>query len=401
MIHGENVIWENEVMKRYIGVLCIGLAAISVSNAREPDLRRTLVENNDFCFSAMAISPDNRTLASAGWDVARDVGVVTLWDVSTGKNVGLSYKFGHLCDCLVFTPDGRTLAGGISSRVVQLWDVTTHKATYTLTLGTYSGLAHSYSSVAFRPSGRILLAWNGGDSHGTGEAVTFWNMTTVQKVSDVRMKTGGCVRVVFNADCTSVAVSGVLGDDRLEIYDTASGKQTATFATGRSEYQTSFATFSRSGKTLASAAHDSVDLWDVATGKKISTLRDPMTHEGSSEAVCHLAFSPDGKNLAAGMLSVSEVVLWDVDKKTIAGRIKGRAHVKDRPWKGEGILGVEFSANGKMLAAGRRDGTIELWDIDSVREEAPYPTIMPSRNDEIYKSCGEGKRGHVPRSHGG
>ena len=72
--------------------------------------------------------------------------------------------------------------------------------------------------------------------------------------------------------------------------------------------------FSPDGKTLAAGygligLRGSVVLWDVATRKRLA--EDPLrVEEGNVQSV---AFSPDGKTLAAGHGGgVGGVVLWDV-----------------------------------------------------------------------------------------
>jgi WD40 repeat protein len=63
--------------------------------------------------------------------------------------------------------------------------------------------------------------------------------------------------------------------------------------------------FSPDGRTLAAADDRAVQLWDVATGKRMARLEG---HEGKVKC---LAYAPDGKCLASGSYDRT-VRLWDV-----------------------------------------------------------------------------------------
>ncbi len=95
-------------------------------------------------------------------------------------------------------------------------------------------------------------------------------------------------------------------------------------------------------------------LWDVAVHKRISD--DPLAvKEGSVKGV---AFSPDGKTIAAGysVFSNGGVVLWDV-----AGR--ERLAEDPLPVQEGSVNGVAFSPDGKT-AAGYGTVGVVLWDVD-------------------------------------
>jgi WD40 repeat protein len=110
--------------------------------------------------------------------------------------------------------------------------------------------------------------------------------------------------------------------------------------------------FSPGGKTLATMnLEGTVRLWDVATGRPISSHF--IGHGGPFDAV---AFSPDGKTLAV-VYPDSTVQLWDVATgRPIGGRLTG----------GTGIAGsVAFSPDGKAVATVSFQGTVRLWDVPS------------------------------------
>jgi WD40 repeat protein len=130
--------------------------------------------------------------------------------------------------------------------------------------------------------------------------------------------------------------------------------------------------FSLDGKRLAGAARDEaghdagVRLWDSSTGKVVFCLR--------SSYASAVAFSPDGKRLAAGSVS-GELRLWDVatGKEVLAVR---SAHART-------VVRACFTADGKYLVtAGERphqpglleawppdhDGEVKVWDTTTGKE---------------------------------
>jgi WD40 repeat protein len=87
----------------------------------------------------------------------------------------------------------------------------------------------------------------------------------------------------------------------------------------------------------------------MATGKRVGTMIDPSGKPYSGG----IAFSLDGKWLAAGGGGPGEVRVWDTATgkllSTLEGRITG------------GIESIALSPDGKWLAAGGDDDTARLW----------------------------------------
>jgi WD40 repeat protein len=119
--------------------------------------------------------------------------------------------------------------------------------------------------------------------------------------------------------------------------------------------------FSPDGKTVATAGHDHlVRLWDVATSREVRAFGEPgdlaNPYATSRWQFC-LAFSPDGKTLAAGEHErgwpVGAIRLWEVATGKELHKLKGHD---------AGTLSVAFAADGKTLASGGADGVVRLWD---------------------------------------
>ncbi len=115
--------------------------------------------------------------------------------------------------------------------------------------------------------------------------------------------------------------------------------------------------FSPDMKTLASSGLDfngeGILVWDIASGRKIRALKT----EAAKPITTALAFSPDGKFLAAGDRTG---VGWLFDlgtgqrKPAMVGRFDSLA----------------FDSGGRRLFAGGSDGVVCVWDTASCRELA-------------------------------
>src|SRR5207302_11026151 len=113
---------------------------------------------------ALAISPDAKTLATAGDDNA-----VQLWDLGTGKPATKLSAHTDWVLALAFSGDGRFLASGGYDGTVRLWDAASGKKLLDITAkpptppNTPAGPANVVQALAFSPDNK-LLAVGGSDS---------------------------------------------------------------------------------------------------------------------------------------------------------------------------------------------------------------------------------------------
>ena len=115
--------------------------------------------------------------------------------------------------------------------------------------------------------------------------------------------------------------------------------------------------FSPDGKLLAACVGEleepgHVTVWDIATGKSRWTHRE-------KKGIPSVAFAPDGRTLAIAVLD---------ENATLLDVASGKEHKVLRHPKE--VRAVAFSPDGKLLAAASRDKVIHLWDVVSGVETA-------------------------------
>ena len=133
---------------------------IRVIDLRDGKELWTAVASKEF-ITALAFSPDGKTLASAAGFAESDI---RLWDVATGKEIGQLEGHGSWVSSLVFWPDGKKLASSSADQTIRTWDVASRKC-----LDVLRGHRQEVWRLALLPDDKTLVS---GGKDGT---VCFWD----------------------------------------------------------------------------------------------------------------------------------------------------------------------------------------------------------------------------------
>ncbi|HUJ11670.1 MAG TPA: protein kinase, partial [Verrucomicrobiae bacterium] len=116
---------------------------------------------------ALTFSPDGKTLACA--DRNGDFGI-SLWDVTTGKQVGRLKGHNAWVTQTLFSPDGKRLFSASTDQTIRIWDVATQQC-----LDVLRGHRQEVWRLALLPDGKTLVS---GAKDGT---VCFWDTSVTHR----------------------------------------------------------------------------------------------------------------------------------------------------------------------------------------------------------------------------
>jgi WD40 repeat protein len=213
-------------------------------------------------------------------------------------------------------------------------------------------------SVAFSPNGKQIA------SAGDDSVIRLWDAQTLRQIAILRGHNGNIYAVAYSKDAKTLASAGADGTVRL--WGLTASPPTAKQALSGHESIIYSLAYSADDKSLATGdGRGTVRLWDLSG--KVAQLRAKLPPPIESQDLYKhqaVAFSPDGTLLATGNLFY--VVLWD---------LKGKEPVKVRTLKPSDldssgdyfpcrVQSLAFSPDGKTLAAGHYDhGGTRLWDL--------------------------------------
>lgn len=307
------------------------------------------IEAHDDMIFGFTMSDDGARLATGSRD-----GQFRVWD---GAQPGLVLAEGGDPEAPIFALDLNNpptlLATGDGRGRLRLWDAASGAPVRDL--ATFGGFVES-------------VAFGAGDVVGgaaRGEPARLFDAATGATLAVIDDHPAGVAGLAFSCDGDRLVTWDESG--RIVLRDGATGAALRTL-TFRGEAISG--AFSADGARLAiGGAMGRAMVWEVASGALVYDLKAP----GRITGVRAIAFSPDGRLLAAGLGADRTVVLWNLDDGSLGPMRRGHT---------EGISGLAFSADGARLVSSSWDRTLRTWEIGP-GEPAELVPVLWGHTDRV------------------
>ncbi|MFF3543255.1 hypothetical protein ACFYXD_15555 [Streptomyces platensis] len=209
------------------------------------------LDSHNTTVTGLEISPDGRTLATAGYDHT-----VRLWNLATRHTISVLTGHSDSVQAIAFSPDGKTLASAGDDRTIQLWDVTTGRRKAILT-----GHTNTLFAIDFSPDGKTLA------SAGDDRTIRLWNVASHQARATLTDNSGRITSVRFSPDGNTLATGGP--GPTIRLWDPATHRTTTTLTSYRAppaddpDSLSPKLEFTSDSRTLISLGSPRLRLWDL------------------------------------------------------------------------------------------------------------------------------------------
>ena len=263
------------------------------------------------------------------------------------------FRHDQSIDHVVYAPDGRSVVTGDGERRLQVWDARDGKKLRQIDVG-----IEAVRDFAFSPDGKTIAAVGFQYEPARNLVVHYLTLTDAASGRPIRRgewdERGDIRGIAYAPDGKTVVTAST--DGTLRLWDVATASMLHQERPGELNYPSIAFSPDAASHLLAISGERTISLWDVANHRHVRQLAIDGNHRPGS-----LAFSPDGTTLATGLSGErrrSGCGASATAPRSGASRVQADTHVYH----------LAFSPDGKVLAANGHDGRLMLIDVETRKE---------------------------------
>ena len=240
--------------------------------------------------NTLAVSPDHKTGIEQSGDVVHIFSITGDTFIPTQENLLASYTFKGFWLQFKFSADSKQVVGITYSQMI-VWDSQTGKLVRAFSGKDY--LKGNPTDFGFSPDGsQVIISSIQDDTR----SLAILNVKTGALVQSYEVPNCNLsIPYAFTADGSQIFT--ITQDCRIGLFNISDWKQVKSFGGPYSGAKFSLA-LSPDGKLLAAGYKQSLEVWDVGSGKLVKSFNDLDTHIVNFIGDFAISFSPDGKLLA-------------------------------------------------------------------------------------------------------
>ena len=304
-----------------------------------------------------SMGPDGRSLVTS-----TENGEIQIRNLATWAEISRFRAHTGSVTRVMFTPDGRGLLSAADDGV-RLWSLESGafvRAYMPPPLKEETLLVPNVRNVAFLPDGHSFLSFT---RNGTLLLRDVESGRVIQNMQRPVVKQNQTWGMDVTPDGRTALVGAYGG--KAVLYNLASGEVIRTFAHWHTppEHDNPMVAvdISPDGRTALTGTQADVDgmvLWDLNTGAELHRFQTSSVIDGAlTNNLLSLSYSPDGHNALAGRVD-GTMILYDLQTYTEIRRY-GEGHDQTV------LFDVEFSPDGQLILSAGGDSTLILWDTQT------------------------------------
>lgn len=279
--------------------------------------------------SSIIISQNNQFFVSSSHD-----GDLKLWRTSTGRVTATLKGNSVAINSLALSSSGKILITGNQDRTIRFWNLEQKKALTTLS-NQFSKHFKEIIAVALDSRTNTLI------STGADNLIKIWDLDRGTQIKEIAGKSADITCLALNEHQGYFCNGGL--ERQLRIREIKTGKVIRSL---RGDSGVFSLAFSPNGKYLAAGQTNcQIQIWNLETGQRHNILI------GHQDRISNLTFSTDNKTLISGSWDKS-IKLWNIEMGILIDTLQDHKSP---------VSALAITPDGKTIISGSRDCTIKIW----------------------------------------